>query len=158
MYEVQMRNQHCFDTIVKNLTKLASMEKTEILRHRSKIQFTPKAAVLQYFARTYLSTRPPSLWVQIISDVASHVRYNNGMKNEEIYLVKKNILHVKRKKTIESKKIFSWMTWVLSNICFYLQHIIPWLTKKIKKCFQKYCRLILRYHVCWCYWIERDEY
>ena len=96
-----MRNQHCFDTIVKNLTKLASLEKTEILRHRSKIQFTPKAVVLQYFARTYLSTRPPSQWVQIISEVAhlyfqekkyetSHVRYNNGMKNEEIYLVKKN--------------------------------------------------------------------
>ena len=42
---------------------------------------------------------------------------------------KKTILHVKRKKNIESKKIFSWMTWVLSNICFYLQHIIPWLTK-----------------------------
>ena len=96
-----MRNQHCFDTIVKNLAKLASLEKTEILRHRSRIQFTPKAVVLQYFARTYLSTRPPSQWVQIISEVApafsrkkyetSHVCYDDGMKNEEIYLVKKTV-------------------------------------------------------------------
>ena len=90
-----MRNQRCFNTIVKNLTKLASIEKTEILRHRSRIQFTPKAVVLQYFARTYLSSQ----WVQIISEVApafsrnkygtSHVCYDDGMNNEEIYLVKK---------------------------------------------------------------------
>ena len=96
-----MRNQHCCDTIVKNLTKLASLEKTEILRHRSRIQFTPKAVVvLQYFARTYLSTRAPSQWVKIISEVApdffrkkyetSHVCYDVGMKSEEIiYLEKK---------------------------------------------------------------------
>ena len=70
MYEIQMQNQLRFDKIVKNLAKLASLEKTEILRHRSRIQFTPKAVVLQYFARTYLSTRPPSQWVQIISEVA----------------------------------------------------------------------------------------
>ena len=95
-----MRNQHCIDTIVKNLAKLASLEKTEILRHRSRIQFTPKAVVvLQYFARTYLTTRPPSQWVQIISEVVapnffrkkyetSHVCYDVGIKSEEIYLVK----------------------------------------------------------------------
>ena len=79
-----MRNQHCFDTIAKNLTKLASLEKTEILRHRSRIQFTPKAVlvVLQYiyFARTYLSPRSPSQWVQIISEVAP-VFSRKRMKN-----------------------------------------------------------------------------
>ena len=93
VYEIQMRNQHFFDTIVKNLTKLASLEKTEILRHRSRIQFTPKAVVLQYFARTYLSTRPPSQWIHFISELApafqrkkyeiSHVCYNVGLRNEE---------------------------------------------------------------------------
>ena len=89
-----MRNQHFFDTIVKNLTKLASLEKTEILRHRSRIQFTPKAVVLQYFARTYLSTRNGFQsflkWHLHFKKKVSHLCYNNGMKNEKIYLVKKN--------------------------------------------------------------------
>ena len=109
VYEIQMRNQHFFDTIVKNLTKLASLEKTEILRHRSRIQFTPKAVVvLQYFARTYLSSQ----WVQIISEVApafsrkkyetSHVCYDDGMNNEEIYLVKKNSFLQKKFKFCKS--------------------------------------------------------
>ena len=89
-----MQNQLRFDKIVKNLAKLASLEKTEILRHRSRIQFTPKAVVvLQYFARTYLSTRPPSQCVHFISELApaflrkkyetSHVCYNVRIRNEE---------------------------------------------------------------------------